>query len=179
MIFFLSDFVAEHMFIPFSQVSSDSKPVEIAGKGREFSTNQHWNKTSRSDFEPISIAANRNLFRQAWFPFLNFVFQFADNCLDCWKCVCVNMMQKPLICVSKLKSLCNRPTVVGNIISLVQVLYQGKIQLTFMSQVWFLVMSMTNISIRSCLKTMWKKRRWMNQEWDIWKANSWQSEKQL
>ena len=42
----LSDFVAKYMLTPFSRVSSDTKPVKIAGKGSEFSTNQHWNSIS-------------------------------------------------------------------------------------------------------------------------------------
>ena len=46
---FLSDFAAQHMFAPCSQVRSDIKSVKIAGKGREFSTNQNWNRTSGSD----------------------------------------------------------------------------------------------------------------------------------
>ena len=48
--FFKSDFAAELIFTPFSQVSSDRKPVKLAGKRSEFSTNQHWNRTSGSDF---------------------------------------------------------------------------------------------------------------------------------
>ena len=48
--FFKSDFAAELIFTPFSQVSSDRKPVKLAGKRSEFSTNQHWNRTSGSYF---------------------------------------------------------------------------------------------------------------------------------
>ena len=50
-IIFLSEFAAEYMFTPFSQVKySDSKLVRRVGKGGEFSTNHHWNRTSGSDF---------------------------------------------------------------------------------------------------------------------------------
>lgn len=45
-------FMAKHMSTVFSQVSSmiASLCVKIIGKGSEFSSNQHWNRTSRSYF---------------------------------------------------------------------------------------------------------------------------------
>ena len=52
---FLSDFVAEHIFTTFSQVSSDSKSVQIMVKGSEFWTSQHWNGTSSSDSKSAQI----------------------------------------------------------------------------------------------------------------------------
>ena len=68
-------FAAKHMFAPFSHVNNDNKPVivKITGKGSEFSTTQNWNRTSEVTSEPTSIV-DRNLIRQAWFCFLNFVF---------------------------------------------------------------------------------------------------------
>ena len=52
MMILLSDFTAKLIFTPLSQVSSKySKPVKKVRKGSEFSTNQHWNRTSGSDFQ--------------------------------------------------------------------------------------------------------------------------------
>ena len=55
--------MAEHMFTPFSQVSSDTKPIKIAGKESELLTSQRWNRTSGMTFEPINVA-DKNLIRQ-------------------------------------------------------------------------------------------------------------------
>ena len=109
--FFLSDFMAEHMFTPFSQVSSDTKPIKIAGKESELLTSQHWNRTSGMTFEPINVA-DKNLIRQVWLCFLDFAFWLAVDHNDRWKHVYVNMLHRPHIYASKLQSVHNRPTVV-------------------------------------------------------------------
>ena len=86
------------MFAPFRQVSRDSKPVKIEGKGSVFSTDEDWNRPLKVTFEPlptdqnwngtlevtfelISIA-NKNLITKTWFCFFNFVFQLGVDCLD-------------------------------------------------------------------------------------------------
>ena len=72
-----------------------SEPVKIAEKGIEFSTNQHWNRSSGSD---------------AWlgkhgFAFC-FVFWLAVDSLDHWKFVCVSMMIKSLASVCVRAEIC-------------------------------------------------------------------------
>ena len=108
---FLSDFMAEHMFTPFSQVSNDTKPIKIARKESELLTSQRWNRTSGMTFEPINVA-DRNLIRQVWLCFLNFAFWLAVDHHERWKHVYVNMLHRPHIYASKLQSVHNRPTVV-------------------------------------------------------------------
>lgn len=80
----------------------------------------------RKNFQPISngtellkvtsgpiSTAGRDLIRQMWFYFLNSaVFWLAVDYLDCWKYVYISMTYKPHICMSKLKSLHNRPAAV-------------------------------------------------------------------
>ena len=52
---FLSDFEAEHMYASFSQVSSDIKPVKIAGKGSECYTVSSGIELLEVTFVPIRI----------------------------------------------------------------------------------------------------------------------------
>ena len=107
---YISDFTAEHMLTPFSQISSDAKPVKSAGEGSK--PNSIIKELPEVTFELISTA-NMNLIGLAWFHFLNFFFSWhAVSRLDHWKYVCINMTHRLDICVSKLK--CNRPTFVLN-----------------------------------------------------------------
>ena len=71
MIYF-SDMVAKHMFVPLSQIRTDTENVNIVGeKEVNFRPVNIGIELLERTFEQISIA-DRNLIRQAWFHFPNF-----------------------------------------------------------------------------------------------------------